>query len=373
MTSKPSQFKVNWKMIDWPVTLFLTILPVVAIVTAIFHLVTTGWSWPIFIFTLIFAGATNLSITAGYHRLFAHRSYEASWLVRLIYILVGSSAWQGSVKRWAIGHRYHHSYEDTEKDPYNINNGFWYAHMGWMFIRHPNIEKAHAVDLDRDPMVHFQHRFYLPIAMLTSFGFPTLIGAWMGDAWGGLIWGGFVRVFLTQQSTYFINSLCHYWGKRPFEDGITARDSLILAFLTHGEGYHNFHHKFQSDYRNGYRWYQWDPTKWIIWFLAACGLAGKLKRIPQTEILKARLQMDELVLKSKGYSQDKLENAKNRILQAQLRLKKLKDDSKLMRQQWSDQSRERLQLIRAEMKQTRAELKFALATWRLYLKSSVAS
>lgn len=359
------------KEIDWPVMLFLTILPVIAIVSGTLYLVFAGWIWPVMIFSFIFAAATNLSITAGYHRLFAHRSYEAHPLMKFIYVFIGSSAWQGSVLRWAIGHRRHHAFEDTDKDPYNINQGFWYAHMGWMFVKHPSLVGVRAPDLEKDWLLRFQDKHYVICANIAAFGFPLLIGWLMGHPWGGLIMGGFVRVVLTQQSTYFINSLCHYWGRQTFEKDITARDSLLLAILTHGEGYHNFHHKFQTDYRNGHKWYQWDPTKWTIWFLSLFGLAKKLKRIPPAEILKARLQMEELILKSKGYSHDKLEQLKERMIQAQLQIKKLKEDYAQLKKQLSQSSQEKLAHLKAETKLAHVEFKTALEVWQSYLKAPV--
>ncbi len=123
-----------------------------------------------------------------------------------------------------------------------------------------------------------------------NLGVPALLGLWNGDLWGALLLFGVMRLVVSHHCTFFINSLAHYWGRRPYTTANTARDNGLLALLTYGEGYHNFHHLFQWDYRNGVRWWQYDPTKWLI---AACtwlGLARSLKRVPEFQIRKALVE-----------------------------------------------------------------------------------
>ena len=117
-------------------------------------------------------------------------------------------------------------------------------------------------------MLAFQHRFYLPLALATNFGIPLLAGWAIGDVWGTFILAGVLRLVVSHHVTFFINSLAHMWGSRPYTEENTARDNPVLAFFTYGEGYHNYHHIFAHDYRNGVRWWQWDPTKWLIAGLA---------------------------------------------------------------------------------------------------------
>jgi stearoyl-CoA desaturase (delta-9 desaturase) len=146
-------------------------------------------------------------------------------------------------------------------------------------------------DLRRDKMLAFQHRYYVPLALGTNFGFPLLAGWLVGDLWGTFILAGILRLVWAHHVTFFINSLAHMWGSRPYTDENTARDNPVLAVITYGEGYHNYHHIFAHDYRNGVRWWQWDPTKWLIASLQFVGLTRKLKRTPDFQIQRALLAM----------------------------------------------------------------------------------
>jgi stearoyl-CoA desaturase (delta-9 desaturase) len=235
-----------------------------------------------------------MSITAGYHRLWAHRAYQAHWSVRLPMMLFGAMALQQSILVWASQHRIHHRFvDDVERDPYSAKRGFWFSHIGWILRNYKSGEPdfSNARDLERDPLVRFQHRYYYVIAIGMNVGLPLALGWLVGDVWGVLLLGGVVRLVISHHATFLINSAAHKWGTQPYTDENTARDNPILAFLTHGEGYHNFHHIFQNDYRNGVRWWQWDPTKWLIATFAGLGLATNLKRVPTMWIRRAQVAM----------------------------------------------------------------------------------
>lgn len=370
------RFKQAAAKIEWPTTLFLLLTPVATLILAPLYLAMHGLPVGLLIFTLIFAALTNLSVTAGYHRLYSHKSYEAHPLARFFFLLIASSGWQGSALKWSSDHRRHHTHIDGDKDPYNIHRGFWYAHMGWLFMKESVNQKIHAPDLEKDWMIRWQHKYYVPIAIFMGFGFPTLVGWAMGCPWGGLVIGGALRIVLTQQSTFFVNSLCHTLGKQTYSTEISARDSLFVAFLTHGEGYHNFHHKFQIDYRNGIRWYQWDPTKWTIQSLHLLGLAKKLRQIPQAEILKARLQAEEGHLRTRGFTEDKIALVKNKILVAQEQIKKLKDDYAQLKADYAkkrDELREvyehRIAELKRDLELAKLELQIGLKQWNVYLRA----
>lgn len=197
------------------------------------------------------------------------------------------------------GHRAHHRYTDTDKDPYSAHKGLFWSHIGWMLV-HPPGEKRKALgqvdmtDLDSDPLVKLQHRFYIPIALFMAFGFPMLVaGLGWNDWWGGLCWAGIVRLVGVHHATFCVNSLAHYLGDQPYDDIRTPRNHFLTALVTMGEGYHNFHHEFPNDHRNAIRWYQYDPTKWLIQACAMLGLTFGLKRFPENEIQKGALLMKE--------------------------------------------------------------------------------
>jgi stearoyl-CoA desaturase (delta-9 desaturase) len=230
---------------------------------------------------------SGMGITFGYHRLFAHKSFKAHPIIQFIAMLCGSAALQNNVIKWCSDHRLHHRKLDTEDDPYSITQGFFHAHIGWIIENKPeNIEGVN--DLENNSILKFQYRYYWPIAIGLSFLLPLIIGFYYGRPFGGLLWGGFLRLTLVHHFTFFINSLCHYVGKRPFESNISARDSWWVAYVTFGEGFHNFHHKFQWDYRNGIRWYDFDPGKWIIKLLSFLKLTTDIRKVDDYKILKAR-------------------------------------------------------------------------------------
>jgi stearoyl-CoA desaturase (delta-9 desaturase) len=246
-----------------------------------------SWLW-----FVLFVGANGMSITCGYHRLLAHSSYDAHPVLKGLYLLFGAMALQNSALVWSAGHRVHHRFiDDPVRDPYCAKKGFWFSHMGWMLRNYPSgvADLSTVKDLQRDPMVMFQHRHYLLISMLANFGLPMLVGWWLGDVWGTLLIAGFLRVVVSHHVTFLINSLAHMWGSQPYTDRNTARDNAVVALLTYGEGYHNFHHMFAHDYRNGVRWWQWDPSKWFIRSMSWVGLASNLKRVPWFKIQRALL------------------------------------------------------------------------------------
>jgi len=280
--------------IDWVTTVLFSSTFLAAVIAVPLYGFLIGYESASWFWFAVFLVASGLSITAGYHRLWAHRAYEAHWSVRLFFMLFGAMAIQNSILVWAAGHRPHHRFvDDEDKDPYSIRRGFWFAHIGWMLRRYPSGEPdfKYVRDLERDPIVTFQHRHYVAIVLVMNIGVPLLAGWAAGEVWGTLLLAGVLRLVINHHVTFFINSLAHYWGDRPYTDDNTARDNAALAFLTYGEGYHNFHHHFAHDYRNGIRWWQWDPTKWLIFLLAQLGLAQKLRVTPAIAIEQARIDM----------------------------------------------------------------------------------
>ena len=253
-----------------------------------------GYSAELWAFFAAFVLWSGLSITAGYHRLWAHKAYKAALPVRLVFALGGALALQNSIRTWCSNHRRHHRFvDDPKQDPYAATRGLWYSHIGWMLRDYPAAEviEENIRDLDRDPLARWQSRYYWALSFSLNVLLTLLIGYLLGDALGGLLLLGFLRLFVCHHTTFFINSLAHYWGSRPYSDSYTARDNGVIALLTYGEGYHNFHHTFQWDYRNGRHWYQFDPTKWLIGMLSWLKLAWSLKRTPPEQIERSVVRM----------------------------------------------------------------------------------
>lgn len=266
--------------------LFIAGYHLVLLLTLPFYLYFAFPALNIWISALILLYLTGLSITGGYHRYYAHRTYKTSPFIESIVLFFATMAVQGSALRWAFDHRLHHAHVDTDNDPYSIKKGFWYAHCLWIMERPRPIDQKIVSDLMRNRLVMFQHRWYR-ILMVASNAIACLFVGWLcNDYWGAFFIATFLRMLFLHHFTWFINSLAHTWGDKPFCQEQTAVDNYIIALLTFGEGYHNFHHTFANDYRNGIRWFHFDPTKWVIWTLHKLGLAHSLKQVDGASIQK---------------------------------------------------------------------------------------
>ena len=255
---------------------------------------TFGYSTAAWVWFAVLLYANGLAITGGYHRLWSHRTYDSHWSLRFIYMILGAMALQNSVLVWASGHRMHHQYvDDADRDPYSASRGLWFSHIGWMLRRYPSgeVDFSNVRDLQKDPLVAFQHRYYYPLAIGLNVLVPLALGWLHGDLWGVFLLAGVLRLVVSHHFTFLINSVAHAFGRQPYSDEHSARDNGWLAFLTYGEGYHNFHHQFAHDYRNGIHWWQWDPSKWIICSLSWVGITRRLRRTPAVTIQRARLAM----------------------------------------------------------------------------------
>ena len=267
-------------------------LPIAAIVLVPLWGIYRGYDGFQWLWALAFLYLNGLSITGGYHRLWAHKAYRASPALKWFFAFWGAGALQNSVLIWASDHRRHHRHvDDDDLDPYSASRGLWFSHMGWMLRKYRSNEEdfSNARDLERDPIVLWQHRHYVALTTFMNLGLPILLGVWHGDIIGTVLLVGLLRLVVNHHVTFFINSLAHYWGSRPYTESNSARDNGLLAFLTYGEGYHNYHHIFQADYRNGIRWWQWDPTKWMIAACERVGLASDLNRVSDFKIQRAIL------------------------------------------------------------------------------------
>lgn len=276
--------------LDWVNTIFLTLTPVLAIIGSYYHFKIEGPSLTVFVIAIIFYYLTGLSITAGYHRLLSHQSYKAHPLLKFFFLFFGAGAFQNSALKWCRDHRIHHQHCDKKDDPYNIKKGFLHAHIGWVFYQETNTDFSNVRDLSRDPMIRLQDRRIFMIGGFSGIILPIIIGFLIGYPIGGFAIIAMARIVVVHHMTFFINSLCHMIGKENYDGQSTAKDSFWMAFFTFGEGFHNFHHTFQADYRNGIAWYHYDPTKWLIKGLSLFNLAFNLKKVDDATILESKFE-----------------------------------------------------------------------------------
>jgi stearoyl-CoA desaturase (delta-9 desaturase) len=289
--------------IIWLNTLLFALTFLGAIVLVPWRGIAHGFDLVEWIAFIVLAYASGLSITAGYHRLWSHKAYKAHPAMRFLFALGGALALQNSALHWSSDHRIHHKHVDNnDRDPYSAKLGFWYSHIGWMLREYQASRYSdynNVRDLQNDSIVMWQHKHYLALVILMNIGLPIFLGWLNGDILSMLLIAGLLRLVVVHHCTFFINSLAHIWGSQPYTDKNTARDNAFLALLTYGEGYHNFHHIFENDYRNGIKWWDYDPTKWLIKFMSWFGLAKDLRKVPQERIESARLQMQLLRVQNK--------------------------------------------------------------------------
>ncbi len=278
----------------WKNIIFFAVTTLLAVFGCPLYLWRHGLSVPevaLFAFYLV---ATGMSITVGYHRLFSHVTFKANPVMQFFLLFFGAAAFEQSALDWSSQHRDHHRYVDTEQDPYSIKKGFFYAHIGWLIFWEHETNHENVHDLRKNKLVMHQHENYLLWAVAAGIFLPVILGGLSGHMLGAFLFSVCLRLTLVYHSTFFINSVCHMFGKATYDIHATAKDHWFVALITNGEGYHNFHHRFPSDYRNGVRWYQWDPSKWFIALMSRMKLAWDLKTVSKYRILEARLTAENL-------------------------------------------------------------------------------
>lgn len=250
--------------------------------------------WKTILFAYILYIVTGLGITAGAHRLWSHRSYKAKWPLRLILGLFNTIAFENSIYEWTRDHRVHHKYCETDADPHDARRGFFFSHVGWLLCRkHPEVRnKGKLIDMSdmlADPIVRFQHRYYLPLVATFCFLVPTLVPYFV---WNETIFNAFyvcalLRYCVTLHATWFVNSAAHMWGRKPYDKKIMASENRGVAFGALGEGFHNYHHVFPWDYATSELGYEINVTKMFIDFFASIGWAYE-RKVASPEMIKQR-------------------------------------------------------------------------------------
>ncbi|MHB8585656.1 MAG: acyl-CoA desaturase [Thermoplasmatota archaeon] len=225
--------------------------------------------------------ATGLGITIGYHRMLTHRSFEAPSWVRAIFLILGSMALEGPAVEWSATHLKHHAKADAPGDPHSPLEGFFHAHVGWLFEGTLISSGMWTRPFEGDRVAQFVNRTFWVWAIL-GLVIPYELGGWQG-----LLWGGGVRIFLLHHATWSVNSVCHSFGRRPFATKDASRNEWVVGLLGFGEGWHNNHHAAPSSAYHGFRWWQFDLSAYVIRTLAAVGLVSRVVR-PPTAGLAAR-------------------------------------------------------------------------------------
>ena len=375
---------IPFARVEWVTSSFLIITAILTFTAVPAYFYYFGWDWFLFAVFMFYYPATGMSITVGYHRLFSHKAFKASWPVKLFVLLFGAAAFENSALWWSSEHRKHHKHVDTDDDPYDITKGFFWAHMGWlMFKLKPASPMDNVQDLKKDALVMWQDKWVHGIAFFMSFILPAAIGyvyavttgnlSPLAGALGGFLIPGVARVVMVQHATFCINSLCHMIGERPYSTSHSARDSWIAAIFTMGEGYHNYHHEFQWDYRNGVKPWQLDPSKWIIWFLSKFGMTGDLKRVPNERILLAETRETRRQLSDQISNIQAIANTSNELLEQTLSsLEKWSDRLTEICDQLQKAAHDKINLSKTTLSELRQEIQGATSEMESSLKLSIA-
>lgn len=296
-----------FKHLNYVAVFALIIYPIILICLGVSYALINSVGWFELILFLTGYYMANISVGLGLHRLWSHDAYKTNKYVEFVLAVLSAGTLQGPALSWASNHFDHHTYTDTEKDPHTPQKykskfmGFLWSHMGWMLVgegSYKSINRVTMVKLGRNKILRWQLKYYWHIAVAMNTIVPAFVGFVFGGtalaAYAGFVFIGLGRA-LQQQATFFVNSLCHFVGTQKYTNG-TSRDIWWLAFMLLGENWHNFHHAFPSDYRNGAQWYQTDVHKWLIYLMSKCGLAWGLKRTAKVRVdAKITQTMDQLI------------------------------------------------------------------------------
>jgi stearoyl-CoA desaturase (delta-9 desaturase) len=282
--------------------LVLTILPFVGLVAAVTLLWNEAVGWTDLALFLGLYVICGFGITIGYHRMLTHHAFEAVPPLKAALLVAGSFALQGSALDWAIDHRTHHAYSDKEGDPHSPHHGFargpigaikglLHAHMGWMFRHNRTDQERYGKDILQDRLTMTVSRLF-PLWAVLTFVVPFVLGGLLTLSWKGavtgLVWGGLVRLFFNHHVTWSVNSICHFFGKRPFTTSDQSTNNWVLALPSLGESWHHNHHVFPTSAFHGLSWRQVDLSGWVIAVWEKIGLVRNVRK-PTTEQIGRKL------------------------------------------------------------------------------------
>lgn len=263
------------------VVLLVVIVPLLATGVAVRLLWQRAVQWADLALLATMYTLVAIGVTVGYHRMLTHRSFTPHPAVKLALLVLGSMALEGDAIQWTAIHTKHHALADRPGDPHSPLDGFFHAHLGWVFAEPDADPKIYCRYLLHDRMVVFvsrTHLLWVALALAMPAAIGGALGGWLG-ALTGLLWGGLVRQFLTHHVTWSVNSICHTFGTRAFETNDASRNEWIVGLLAFGEGWHNNHHAFPRSAFHGLRWWQFDLAGYVIRLLERLGLAHDVYRV----------------------------------------------------------------------------------------------
>jgi stearoyl-CoA desaturase (Delta-9 desaturase) len=273
--------------------LVVTIIPFLGLIAAAWNAWGTGLGVLEGVLFLTMYLTTGFGITVGFHRLFTHQSFQTKPWVRNVLAVAGSMAIQGPVIRWVADHRRHHAFSDQPGDPHSphldegpglrgVLKGLWHAHIGWFFDDEQTSARRWAPDFVKDPAMRLIDRLF-PLWVVISFALPAIVGfavtGTLEGAASAFLWGSLVRIFMLHHVTWSINSICHFYGDRPYQTTDFSTNNWVLSLISMGESWHNNHHAFPTSAVHGLRPYQIDATGGVIRLLKAVGLAWDVKTV----------------------------------------------------------------------------------------------
>ncbi len=250
---------------------------------AVLGAIWSGVTWQSVVLCAVLVIVRIWGITAGYHRYFSHRTYKTSRAMQFVLAFLAETSAQKGVLWWAAHHRVHHKLSDQPGDVHSpVQNGFLYAHMGWLFDNTSETRWDKIRDFAKYPELRWLNKHWLvPPTMLAVFCFLVA-------GWPGLFIGFFLSTVLLWHDTFIINSLTHLWGKRRFDTTDDSRNNALTALLTLGEGWHNNHHYYQSSCRNGFYWYEIDVTYYVLKMMSWVGLVWDIRDVPDHVLAEGR-------------------------------------------------------------------------------------
>jgi stearoyl-CoA desaturase (Delta-9 desaturase) len=293
-----SRFDERRATLQRRLVLAVTVIPFAGFVAAVYLLWGSGLTVAAAAIALGFYVFTGLGITVGFHRYFTHRSFETNGFVRAALAIAGSMAVQGPIITWVADHRRHHAFSDREGDPHSphlddgpgvmgVVRGLWHAHLGWLFSDERTEPERWAPDMLKDPVLARIDRLF-PLWVVLTFALPPLLGFIVtGTVHGAILaglWGSLARVFMLHHVTWSINSICHFYGERPFESDDFSTNNWVLSLVSFGESWHNNHHAFPTAAVHGIKRTQPDPSGAVIKTLGRLGLARNIKQVTPKQL-----------------------------------------------------------------------------------------